>query len=266
LTPHHQLALLLRYVTTRLAYKDLSLEFGIVETTVGCVVRNLTRIVLNILEHNDDSRIAWPNAATIRRYQEMFARRHPGLQAGVFGVLDGLQLTCNNHTNRLIQNAFYNGWKCDTFISNILVFAPDGTIFFAVVNFPGSYHDSKVAVPVYEMLEHHTPDNCFLLGDIAFQNQPKILTTLKSNQRSDDAEERKLQNIRHQEVTSARQIVEWGNGQLQKTFTRLQEELRGSDSEYNERLILICIYLLNFRTRRMKVFNQIQSVFSVVEC
>jgi len=40
---------------------------------------------------------------------------------------------------------FYNGWKHDHFISNILCFAPNGTIVSCVINAPGSLHDSTIA-------------------------------------------------------------------------------------------------------------------------
>lgn len=37
------------------------------------------------------------------------------------------------------QSKHYSGWKSDTFVNNILMFAPTGKITFAVINAPGSW-------------------------------------------------------------------------------------------------------------------------------
>ncbi|AYV87068.1 MAG: hypothetical protein Sylvanvirus22_7 [Sylvanvirus sp.] len=162
-----------------------------------------------------------------------------------------------------IQNAYYNGWKHDTFVSNVLVFMPDGTIAFAVINHPGSHHDVTVARPLMDLLEYHTPPRFYILGDTAFQYQSnKLVTPYKRNQFSADAIIRARQLIQHQERTSARQTVEWGNGQLQASFPRLRVELRGSDWEYNGNLIQLCLHLFNLKVRRMNIFNQVSYVFN----
>jgi hypothetical protein len=44
-----------------------------------------------------------------------------------------------------IQEMFYNGWTHDHYVTNLFVFAPDGTIIAAVLNAPGSMHDSELA-------------------------------------------------------------------------------------------------------------------------
>jgi hypothetical protein len=44
-----------------------------------------------------------------------------------------------------IQNAYYNGYLCACYVSNVLVFAPNGKIIFAAINQPNSWHDSQVA-------------------------------------------------------------------------------------------------------------------------
>ena len=46
----------------------------------------------------------------------------------------------------LEQGMFYNGWTHGHYITNVFVFGADGTIIDAVLNVPGSVHDSQVAI------------------------------------------------------------------------------------------------------------------------
>ena len=72
----------------------------------------------------------------------MIHSRLPALP-DVWSTMDGLKLTIKQSNNPLVQSIFYNGWKCDHFITSVLVFAPDGTIPAAF--FPGCVHDGQVA-------------------------------------------------------------------------------------------------------------------------
>ena len=48
---------------------------------------------------------------------------------GAFGFIDGLKLPVEESSDQDIENAMYNRWLHDHYISNILVFAPDGVHF-----------------------------------------------------------------------------------------------------------------------------------------
>src|SRR6266576_997337 len=43
-----------------------------------------------------------------------------------------------------------------------------GVIISAVLNAPGSWHDSHVAQPIFEQLHSHVPDGYYLVADTAF--------------------------------------------------------------------------------------------------
>eukprot|EP00957_Ditylum_brightwellii_P129875 9906484-Ditylum_brightwellii.AAC.1 len=45
-----------------------------------------------------------------------------------FAVMDGLKLYLEQSSSHAIQNAFYNGWKHDHYVSNIFLFTPDKMI------------------------------------------------------------------------------------------------------------------------------------------
>ena len=50
--------------------------------------------------------------------------------------MDGLKVKLENSGNHFIQNFYYNGWKCETWVVNILCFTPDGKIVLAGLYIP----------------------------------------------------------------------------------------------------------------------------------
>jgi hypothetical protein len=56
----------------------------------------------------------------------------------VIGFMDGLGLTTECTDERITQNVYYCGYDWDTMGNNILVFGPDGKVFFCAINYPGS--------------------------------------------------------------------------------------------------------------------------------
>ena len=45
----------------------------------------------------------------------------------------------------VMKNAFYCGYDyCDTMVKNVFAYSPDGKVFFAVINFPGSWADGSL--------------------------------------------------------------------------------------------------------------------------
>jgi hypothetical protein len=64
----------------------------------------------------------------------------------VWGFFDGLKIPIQNPWLSGEQAAYYNGWVKDTYISNLVVFVPDGTVVHYELNMPGSWHDARLAV------------------------------------------------------------------------------------------------------------------------
>lgn len=48
--------------------------------------------------------------------------KHPSLE-NVYDTADGLKLYLERSGDLIIQNMFYDGWKSDCFISNVLFFS-----------------------------------------------------------------------------------------------------------------------------------------------
>ena len=66
----------------------------------------------------------------MQRFTDMISLCEPTIST-VIGFMDGLGLATEMTSERLQQNAYYCGYDCDTMVNNVLVFGPDGKVFFA---------------------------------------------------------------------------------------------------------------------------------------
>ena len=81
-------------------------------------------------------------------------------------------------TDRDVQNEFFEGYTQNVEVTNLFVSDFKGQIIQAGSNFPGSWHDSCVAMEsgLYRPhLFHQTPTGFALLGDNAFPPASKDL-------------------------------------------------------------------------------------------
>ena len=106
-----------------------------------------------------------------------------------------------------------------------------GVIIACHLNAPGSWHDSRVARPIYEKLLWKTPEGYYLVTDTAFprgsdQIKGRIRAPMKDGVRLPvDAVERKKLLDFDRQLLSYQQTAEWGNRALQGTFGRLRVPL-----------------------------------------
>ena len=142
--PEDCLGLALAWTRTRGSLMALQLIFGMTMTPVSIYIRFSFRILVRVLIQNEHAKITIPSREKLEEYRSIIQARHPAL-ANVWGTMDGLKLRIQASPNHTIQSRFYNGWKCDHFITSVLCFAPDGTIPAAFYNVPGCSHDSTVA-------------------------------------------------------------------------------------------------------------------------
>ncbi len=59
--------------------------------------------------------------------------------------MDGLKLYLEEYPIYYIQQRLYNSWTHNHYVTNVFVFAPDGTIPLTFVNVPWCVHDNLVA-------------------------------------------------------------------------------------------------------------------------
>jgi DDE superfamily endonuclease len=134
------------------------------------------------------------------------------------------------------------------------------------LNAPGSWHDARVAYPIYKQLLENTPDGYYLVADTAFPRGQaniagRIVAQMKAGERitatQAEIEEKALFD---REVISYRQTAEWGMRSIQGSFGRLRLPLSIRNDHQRADLLEICFRLHNLCTRRIGR-NQIQSVY-----
>lgn len=257
--------LVLHYLNSTMRQKTLCQIFGATPAIVSRTLSTVLPILLIVLKNLHCARIEWPTSDEIANWSQMINVREPRLN-GCFGFVDGVWFPIFAPANPLEQNAYYNGWKSCHNVSNVLVFGADGTIIWSACNFPGSWHDSTVAQPLYPLLLDNsaTPSPFFIVGDTAFKMQGeisnKLQTPLKKDDLSADSQIRAIQMDSHRAVTSVRQAAEWGMRSIQGAFARLSLRLT-SDSKSRRIILEIIFRLFNARTRLMKI-NQTAVVYS----
>lgn len=141
-----------------------------------------------------------------------------------------------------------------------------GVIISAVLNAPGSWHDSHVAQPIFEQLRSHVPDGYYLVADTAFPRGAhsilgKIKAPLKAGQHipADPIEQQEALQLNRQ-LLSYRQTAEWGMRTLQGSFGRLRVPLPVGNDALRKQLLETCVRLSNVRARCVGI-NQIRNVY-----
>ena len=156
LTIEDVLGLVLHYLNSCMRQKTLAEVFGIVPSSVSKYLCKGLGCLLLALETFAAAKVKWPSLSEVLEYGAMINSREP-LLTHSFGFVDGLNVPVQESGDPDIQNAYYNGYLCACYVSNVFVFAPNGKIIFAAINRPGSWHDSQVARKLYDKLRDETP-------------------------------------------------------------------------------------------------------------
>jgi hypothetical protein len=141
-----------------------------------------------------------------------------------------------------------------------------GLIISCRLNAPGSWHDSRVAQPIYNKLRTSTPDGYYLVADTAFprgtdQIQGRIRAPIKEGTRLPADPIARTQALAFdRQLLSFRQTAEWGNRMLQQVFGRLRIPLTLNYRRSRGTILECCIRLCNLRTNRVGL-NQICTVY-----
>ncbi len=95
------------------------------------------------LRYHPVARIKFPDEQKMRGFADMISLREPSI-SNVIGFMDGLGLVTKMTSERIQQNAYYCGCDCDTMVNNVLIFGPDGKVFFCAIDYPGSWSDGTL--------------------------------------------------------------------------------------------------------------------------
>jgi hypothetical protein len=143
LTPEGYLGLLLFYLGSTMTYKHLCLIFGITPTVCSHLVNWMLKINVWLLRGHPFAKVKIPNGEKMRKYIDMVRMREPILD-NIIGFMDGVSFSAECTNDRVEQNAMYCGYNCNTMVNNVFEYGPDGKVFFAAINFPGSLADESL--------------------------------------------------------------------------------------------------------------------------
>jgi hypothetical protein len=82
----------------------------------------------------------------MREYAAMVEVREPFVN-DIIGFMDGVSFSTECTDERVEQNLMYCGYDCDTMVNNVFAYGPDGKVFFAAINFPGSWENGSLTAP-----------------------------------------------------------------------------------------------------------------------
>jgi hypothetical protein len=138
-----KLGLYLLYCGSRCHLKFLCMIFGVIPTTASNIINNMMYLVCRKLQDHPFSRVFYPSPAEMAAWAALVQAREPSVNNNC-GFVDGVKLPVQCSDDEVEQNAAYCGYHHDTMCNNVFAFRPLGKIFFAAINYPGSWHDATV--------------------------------------------------------------------------------------------------------------------------
>jgi len=258
------LGLALHYLSSTMTETSLQQIFALIPSTVSRYINFALETLLKTVEGLPSGQIKFPRQVEeLNRLSSIIEARHP-LLTGAIGTMDGWKTPIGTARDPEYENATYNGWLHHHFVSNIAIFDAEGAVIAARVNAPGSWHDSRIARPLYDHLLT-LPPAFFLIADTAFPRGPAaIQNRIKAPCRAGEALAPRNDGIDpnefNRQLVSCRQVAEWGMRALQSCFGRLRLPLDVNDAEQRRLVITLCLRLHNIRTRIVGI-NQIRNVY-----
>jgi DDE superfamily endonuclease len=255
------LGLVLAWYRFRGAEYILQGWFGFTGSQANVWLRFGRRGLLLLLQNEPTARIEMPSVEHVNLLMSIVKERHDLLD-DVYAFADGVKLFFESTADIDEQSMYYNGWKHACFITNLFVFSADGRIIAAVLNAPGSLHDSTLAEwgGVYAELEemyNRSGGKCCVDSAFSTVNNQYLVKSSENYGTAADG----LQLLRMAQATSLRQAAEWGMGAIQSAFPRLKDRIHYEEN--GERAVFLSLVPLLYNyTRLAKVgLNQIRSVY-----
>ena len=257
-----QLGLFLFYLGSTMGMKHLCMIFGITPSTCSEVINKMLHLVVRKLKRHPMAAVKFPDAEKMEYFARLINQREPEVD-DVIGFMDGLSLVSECTSEVFEQNAMYNGYHSETMVNNIIAYGPDGKVFLAAINFPGSWHDGSITANILPYIRERignykmcvdqgfprSGDASFILvGPISRRQARRLAANLRQYLLT-------ISNV----YVSLRQASEWGMRGLQGTFPRFKKRLPGNAFK-RSLVIKSIVFIHNFRTEIVGL-NQIRTVF-----
>jgi hypothetical protein len=216
--------------------------FGLRYSCLALWLRFGIRVLQNSLHRHPLARVLPPTVEEVREYQQVAMAVYPRL-GDIWATCDGLNLQFEHSMLQRTQRMFYNGWLHGYFISNVFVFAIDGTIRICGLNAPESMHDSTIAdyTGVYDKLERvYKATGGKVIVDSAFKLRynPFLIRTTQILAGMRDA------ILFQRDAVKLCQSAEWGMMSFQLSFPiRLQDRICYEERGEKLEMIRMFVYL-----------------------
>lgn len=120
------LGLILHYLNSTMRQVSLKQIFTLIPSSVSRYISFALDILYDVITTMPNAAINWPhNAAKFEECNALIVNRHPCL-LGAFRDVNGLNLPVQTSDDQDVENATYNGWLAEHFISSVLAFSPKG--------------------------------------------------------------------------------------------------------------------------------------------
>ena len=181
----------------------------------------------------------------------------------VIGFMDGVLLATECTSEATIQNTFYNGYECNAVVNNVFAFGPDGKVFIAAINCPGSWADGLLSALFSDSIRRRIGPYKICV-DQGFPRSGDAWNILvgpmnkRSARRLHPAVRKYMLRVSNV-YTSLRQASEWGMRGLQGSFPHCKNCLPGNFRV--RRLVIESIVLIHNFCTDIVGSNQITTVF-----
>jgi len=234
------LGIALWYLKSRDPIYKMCTTFGLVPSSMSAWLDYSMEVLFKVVTDSSltDFEIKWPTPQQMEFSAELLRRnrQHGQLLQGTFGISDGGRMPCAIYTNPDLQNAYFEGFTQAVEVSNLFVWNFQGEIIHAAINFPGTFHDSRIAslsgLYYPKLSDKYTPpgyailaDSAYLKDDIAVQG--KVIRARKANERTGIPQSSFLAAVDLLSPTS-RRIPTLPHTCMCLSFVQLQGAVRGS--------------------------------------
>jgi len=172
--------------------------FVFVPSSIGVWLDYSIEVLFRVVKKKDrhEFAIRWPTPTEMQSSASILEkkRKFGPLLKSVFAVTDGGRMACADYTDPDLQNAYFEGFTQNVEVTNLFVWDFRGEIIHAALNFPGSWHDTKLAgvsgLYYPKLSDELTPPGFAIHGDSALVKNTtitngKVLRGRKTNENSD---------------------------------------------------------------------------------
>ena len=114
------LGLVLHYLNSTIHETSLQQIFALVPSTTSRYISFSLKLLLFTLRSMPDAKIQWPEGDEFQQLNDLIRPCHP-LLTGAFTSINGLCLPIQTVINQEIENATYNSWLHEHFVSSVVV-------------------------------------------------------------------------------------------------------------------------------------------------